>query len=297
MDNAESKLEAVRLNASPTRRRWFRFSLRTFLIAITIFGIWLGFQVSAARTQRAAVTAIRQAGGVVQFDYQRIPGKTADPDDYGINTKLPVPGPEWLRNRIGDDYFRTPIIVAFDERQVTSEVFSQIASFSELNSLNVSALNADSLHLNDSDLIAFKNLRELRAVRLDHVTIDGFGLRFLANANHLRWLYISSAPITDAGMEQISKLETLETLDVIDARITDAGLRHLQSLRKLNNLVLSRNDITDAGLQYLKGLKSLKMLILYETEVTKGGIDDLQQSLPNTEIRWPAMPLRRTKAR
>jgi len=31
------------------RRRWFRFSLRTFFVVLTIFGIWLGVQVKWIR--------------------------------------------------------------------------------------------------------------------------------------------------------------------------------------------------------------------------------------------------------
>jgi hypothetical protein len=30
----------------PTKRRWFQFSLRTLLVAVTVFGCWLGWSVS-----------------------------------------------------------------------------------------------------------------------------------------------------------------------------------------------------------------------------------------------------------
>ncbi len=57
-------------------RRWFRFGLRTLLIAITVLCIWLGFKVNAARRQHEVVQAILQAGGTVAYDYQllRVPG-------------------------------------------------------------------------------------------------------------------------------------------------------------------------------------------------------------------------------
>jgi hypothetical protein len=36
----------------PPPRRWLRFSLRTLLIAITLFGIWLGLRVNAGRREQ-----------------------------------------------------------------------------------------------------------------------------------------------------------------------------------------------------------------------------------------------------
>jgi hypothetical protein len=40
----------------PTRR-WFRFSLKTLLIAITVFGLWLGYYVNWMHERRAAKAA------------------------------------------------------------------------------------------------------------------------------------------------------------------------------------------------------------------------------------------------
>ena len=45
------------------KRRWFRFSLRTMLLATTMLCIWLGWKINAAREQRQAVAAVRELGG------------------------------------------------------------------------------------------------------------------------------------------------------------------------------------------------------------------------------------------
>src|SRR5438046_2000057 len=37
---------------TPPRRRWFRFSLRTLFVAVTIFGVWLGVQAKWIRDRR-----------------------------------------------------------------------------------------------------------------------------------------------------------------------------------------------------------------------------------------------------
>jgi hypothetical protein len=38
------------------KRRWFRFSLRTFLIAITLFGAWLGWNIFEAKKGISTLT-------------------------------------------------------------------------------------------------------------------------------------------------------------------------------------------------------------------------------------------------
>ena len=53
----------------PLRRRWFRFSLRTLFIAVTILCCGLGWKVNAARKQHDAVAAIRQVQSSAELLY------------------------------------------------------------------------------------------------------------------------------------------------------------------------------------------------------------------------------------
>lgn len=78
----------------PTPRRWFQYSLRTFLVLMTALAVWLGVVVNRAREQREAVEAIEALGGAVTYDWELEP-----------NRKEP-PGPGWLRTLIGDDFFQ-----------------------------------------------------------------------------------------------------------------------------------------------------------------------------------------------
>ena len=41
------------MTAAPPRRRWFSYSLRTFFVLVTIFGVWLGVQVKWIKDRRA----------------------------------------------------------------------------------------------------------------------------------------------------------------------------------------------------------------------------------------------------
>ena len=39
--------------APPTRRRWFQFGLGTMLLLVTVFAVWLGWELSYIRERRA----------------------------------------------------------------------------------------------------------------------------------------------------------------------------------------------------------------------------------------------------
>ena len=62
------------------RRRWFQFSLRGFMVMLTIGCLWLGWRVERAHKRARAIDAIVRAGGDVVYDgYLRIG------EEVGIN--------------------------------------------------------------------------------------------------------------------------------------------------------------------------------------------------------------------
>ena len=46
-------------------RRWFRFSLWALFLVVTVFGIWLGWQVNIVRRRRAMAESIHSRGGLI----------------------------------------------------------------------------------------------------------------------------------------------------------------------------------------------------------------------------------------
>ena len=68
------------------KRRWLRFSVRTLLVAVTIFCVWLGWQVNIVRDRKAMMQRIEEAGGVGGAGFQ----SRKDP---------PMP---WYRKKLGD---------------------------------------------------------------------------------------------------------------------------------------------------------------------------------------------------
>ena len=100
------------IEAKP-KRRWFRFSLRTFLVIVTLICVWLGWEFSSARKQKQAVEAIRAIGGNAFYDYQ------VDADGNPIN---PHPDPGWLAKLFGMDYVHNVVCVEFPYVLISASV-------------------------------------------------------------------------------------------------------------------------------------------------------------------------------
>ena len=83
-----------------SKRRRFRFSLRTLLVVFLVLGLglgWFAYKMRQAERQRRAVEGIEEVGGRVWYDYEleaHQRGKAPEP-----------PAPAWLRELIGDDLF------------------------------------------------------------------------------------------------------------------------------------------------------------------------------------------------
>jgi len=92
-----------RLRTLLISRRWLRFSLRGMLVVITLFGIWLGFQVNWLRQRREARRWIEQhetRGGWSGVDPTRITVTKLDGTTY---QKEAVNAPLSLRLLVGEN--------------------------------------------------------------------------------------------------------------------------------------------------------------------------------------------------
>ena len=84
---------------SKSKRRWLQYSLRTFLILLTLFAVWFGSAMHKTGEQRKAVAELERLGGTgaVCYSYQY------DEDNRFIKNAEP-PGPAWLRDILGIDF-------------------------------------------------------------------------------------------------------------------------------------------------------------------------------------------------
>src|SRR5689334_22834012 len=105
------------------KRRWFRYSLRTLLVFVTLasagFG-WLGYKVRQSQQHREAIKTIEKLGGT--FRYEGNPTNALRP--------------AWLSKWIGNDDSGTVIQVRFDSR-IGDDVLAQLQSLTRLDRLDV----------------------------------------------------------------------------------------------------------------------------------------------------------------
>jgi hypothetical protein len=78
------------------KRRFFQFSLRTLLVVMLVVCVTLGWKVDKVRKQRRAVAWVQESGGDVSYDYEWDNGRVPNPQP---------PGPKWLRELLGIDFF------------------------------------------------------------------------------------------------------------------------------------------------------------------------------------------------
>jgi len=97
------------------RVRWKTISLRGMLLLVVAIGLWLGWIVHKAREQREAVAALQKFGGFVHYDWEFVGGPVKVPrgnrlwmPSWGKFTPAAKPwAPEWMRRRLGDEYFQS----------------------------------------------------------------------------------------------------------------------------------------------------------------------------------------------
>jgi hypothetical protein len=225
---------------SHVRRRRLAITLRAGMVLVVVAALGLGWLVSWTRAQRRAIAIIEAAGGVVCFDYQKMPFGSFD-------SAKPVPGARWLRTLVGDEPFRTVVYVSLCARKTCDDAaLAQVANFPRL----------EVLYLNCS-------------------AVTDAGLGVIRRLRHLEFLDLGWTAVTDAGLANVEGLESLVLLNLSHTNITDAGLTHLAGLRNLGHLVLSETSVGDEGMTYVAGLHSLNTLDLEKTRVGKAGLQKL----------------------
>ena len=273
LHNSDSK--SAMSAAPPDRRRWFRFGLRTLMLALTVLCVWLGFKVNAARRQREAVQAILQAGGEVAYDYQTVPVPSV-PDSFNINRNATLSAPTWLRSLFGDDFFCNVILVNFNNGLSPDFDLDRLASLPSIRRLNIRSSPANTgatpprRSIRDADLAALAKLSQLRELLLVRQEIEGPGLQSLVGLKHLKQLHLARTLINDAGLEQVGKLTTLENVVLTPDRITDAGWHYLSTIPRLNFdlMGLPNIQISDSRLEALSRLDNLDVLSIHNAHFT-----------------------------
>ena len=178
---------------SKPRRRWLRFSLKSIGVIATILCIWLGLVSSQAQRQQRAVTRFLALGGKVTFDYQL----NSDRNRWGLNGQIV---PAFVRELIGEDYFRTVAIV--DLSNASDAVNDDLKLLQGLPSVQEVSLNGVN-RITDDGLVYLAGLNGLKDLSLKRANIEGSGLRHLRSLHNLEQLSLDNVSLIDEDLDHL----------------------------------------------------------------------------------------------
>jgi len=231
------------VNEQP-KRRWLRFSLRSFVIVLTIMCVWIGWYVYRVQQQREAVRWVEENGGKVYYDHEA----SIFPSTYGFlfHDSQPPVTPKWLLNVLDVNYFSSVVHVHIgDGSQITD--LTPLADLTSLEWLRLSDTQV-------SDLKPLAGLKNLQALDLERTQASD--LTPLAGLKNLEVLMLGDTPVSD--LTPLSGLTNLAYLDLSDTQVSD--------------------PIS------LAGLTNLGTLVLGNSQIDQKEIEKLQQALPNCNI-------------
>jgi hypothetical protein len=165
---------------------------------------WIAVKMQRAGRQKEAVESIIQLGGIVYYDYQYDSRKN-------LTRNAIQPDPAWLRNMLGDDYFREVTLVSFYNKK---------------------------LNVTDADLENLKELNHIYMLQLDKTQITDAGLESLEGLLQLQELYLGNTQITDSGLKHLKGLKRLHRLYINNTQVTTAGVVDLK--KALPTLIISQ---------------------------------------------------------
>lgn len=229
------------------RLRWFQFTIRTALVVMTVFAIWLGLKTDRARRQREAVQAVEEREGHVAYEHEMVgdPFAAVPADGRKGSSEPKPPGPARLRELLGREYFDTVVRVDLSRRSIT-----------------------------DEDLALLKNLPQLQELELTETSVSDAGIEHLKDLVNLRRLVMADTAITSEALAHLRGLKDLDTLYIMRMNVADDGLVHLRDLAKLRHLSMNGTAVSDAGLAHLSGL-DLYSLGIAQTQVKGPGLKHL----------------------
>ena len=247
--------EPLKTEPPKRKRRWFQFSLRTLLLAITACAIWVSWYSNRVHRQRAAVQAVLDLGGTVIYDYQII-------DDRAWDPKAESSWPHWIVQVFGIDSVQNVVRVSIMNGRATDETLSLIGQ-----------------------------IPTIKVVVLKGGSVTNTGEAYLSDLPNLQMLGLWKTRVGDGGLQCLRSHKHLKNLVLDETNVTDQDLVYLRELNEMEEwLGLSAVRITDAGLENLVSMKKLRSLTLIRTNVTAEGVRKLQAALPNTDISLAGSP-------
>ena len=191
----------------PRRRRWLRFSLRGFIVFITVLGILLGIHQHRVRTQRDAVAKLAELGVMVLYEYEIT----------GSDSRWP---PDWLVTLLGKDNCLSVIWATIDPDEIDDKTpdnlklaVDQLVRLPRLRVLNIGRLYS---RKRGPKFTEWRQLARLVQVESLHISggFDVDSIAELAAMPRLKHLFFGSVYFSDEEIEALARIKSLESLTV-----------------------------------------------------------------------------------
>jgi hypothetical protein len=267
--------------AMSDNKRWFRISLRNLLILFTCVAIVTGWFARYVHQRKAALAAVRQAGGAIQMD-------------VGNRTRLE----EWFGSAFGN-------VSKIDLRngKADNALLAEIAVLKEIRALDVSGANIDDegvrqiahlplrelwlqgTHITDASAATLSRMKTLDFLQLNATALSDNFLEQLEPLPALGRFGLRGTQVTGAGMKYLSRHPALRELDVYHTKVDDAGVRSLVECRLLTSLGLSMTGITNDVFDTLEKLPTLTNVDLSANRpITNEAVSTFQTAHPQCKI-------------
>jgi Leucine-rich repeat (LRR) protein len=199
--------------------KYLRFSLKAFLVLLTIFCVWLGKISIDARRQKEAVAWIESLDGFAE----EIDPSTGNPATVSTNE-------QWWRDRLGEHYFaRINYVYVYGTHLNDISMLTNLPDLEEV----------ELWECNVKDISALSSLKHLKRLYLDENHIAD--ITPLTELDELTALSLSGNRVSD--ISALANLRQLEELYLDDNQICD--IEPLRGLPKLWHLQLPNNRIRD----------------------------------------------------
>jgi hypothetical protein len=228
-----------------------RFRLSTLLVALTVVAIALGFTLQRTHCQTTALQVARLGGS------------------FEIESR----GSDWLRRTFG-----------YDPYNGYGEPIGPMDRLTEINlGIQGGSRAPPPSGISNAELNVLNGSSYLTTLSLSGTKVTD--LTSLAGLPKLRVLNLSFTSITKESLQHLGSFPSLSELLVRRTRMGDAEIETLSQLPDLQLIDVSNNAITDKCVVHLAQLHKLRVLIVDNTNITSEGITQLQQELPQVEVR------------
>jgi hypothetical protein len=191
-------MDASTEQPAPPRRRWFRFSLRTLLILVTLLSVPLEWVAWKRGQERAAISWVEKMGGYVVYEYRY---KLDNRNWWEESTD------KWFRERVRGVCLRnTPV-----------SDLSPLAELKHLEGLNLYSAGV-------KDLSPLAELTKLEILTLSYTQVSD--LSPLAELKNLEQLFLINTQVSD--LSPLVELKNLYHLRLDNTQVSDEQVQELR---------------------------------------------------------------------